>query len=137
MASSTREAVDPCLAVRTLDGWLAVPSLVDRLRALQGTIDAALDTGYPWMALDDARRLVADARALGLLGDPPASKPEFPPVQAGDFDRPLPHVGWCDGCGHLDHPGKFCAIAECTCEHPHDPPPRMARRPWAKGGDNG
>jgi len=111
---SVREAVDPCLAVRTLDGWLTVPALVERLRSLS----AELNNGDDGEALYAARRLVADARALGLLGELDPGEPDYgelqalraaaaaPGVEGRDFERLPPAllaVVPCPLCGGETH----------------------------------
>lgn len=64
---------DRCLAVQTADGWAIVPELVEHLRELA----AALDRGDDYWTATHARRLVADARAAGLLGELAPGEPDL------------------------------------------------------------
>lgn len=64
---------DRGLAVQTADGWAIVPELVEHLRELA----AALDRGDDYWTATHARRLVADARAAGLLGELAPGEPDL------------------------------------------------------------
>jgi hypothetical protein len=64
---------DRGLAVQTADGWAIVPELVEHLRELA----AALDRGDDYWTATHARRLVADARAAGLLGELATGEPDL------------------------------------------------------------